>query len=236
VNAAASDPRIYVYTAPERLILVRHGVTDWNREGRWQGRLDPPLSETGLREAALVAARVAADDALRPARILSSTLARASETARVIGEAVGVAVEAEARLVEIGAGEWEGRTHAELEATDGERYLTWRTTPGYGPPGGEPLTDAADRVRTVLADVAASPSWPVLLVSHGGILRYLARELLDLSPERAEALDIDNASVSSAVRADGGSWRLERWNDTLHLLGRERTHVDEAAEGRPLAL
>jgi glucosyl-3-phosphoglycerate phosphatase len=220
----------------QRLVLVRHGVTDWNQEGRWQGRLDPPLSETGRGQAKLVAARVAADAALRPARILSSTLSRASETARVIGEAVEAEVEAEPRLVEIGAGEWEGHTHAELEATDGERYLAWRTTPGYGPPGGEPLTEAADRVRAVLAELAASPSWPVLLVSHGGILRYLARELLDLSAERAEALDIDNASISSAVREDGGNWRLERWNDTLHLLGRGRTHVDEGAEGRPLAL
>jgi glucosyl-3-phosphoglycerate phosphatase len=219
-----------------RLVLVRHGVTDWNREGRWQGRLDPPLSETGRREAALVAERIAADHDLRPARILSSTLARATVTAGVIGQAVGVEVEPEPRLMEIGAGEWEGRTHAELEATDGERYRLWRTTPGYGPPGGEPLTDASARVRAILTEVQAGHAWPVLLVSHGGILRYLARNLLDLSPERAEALDIDNASVSSAARLDGGSWRVERWNDTLHLLGREPTHVDEAAEGRPLAL
>jgi broad specificity phosphatase PhoE len=219
-----------------RLILVRHGVTDWNREGRWQGRLDPPLSESGRHEASLVAARIAADPDLRPERVLASTLARATETATVIGHAVGVAIEPEPRLVEIGAGEWEGRTHAELEATDGERYLAWRTTPGYGPPGGEPLSEAAERARTLLEDLRASSAWPVLLVSHGGILRYLARQLLDLDPERAEALDVDNASISSAVRVDPGNWRVERWNDTLHLLGRERTHVDEGAEGRPLAL
>jgi glucosyl-3-phosphoglycerate phosphatase len=219
-----------------RLILVRHGVTDWNREGRWQGRLDPPLSESGRYEATLVAARIAADPDLRPARVLASTLARATETATVIGQAVGVAIEPEPRLVEIGAGEWEGRTHAELEATDGERYLAWRTTPGYGPPGGEPLSEAAGRARTLLEELRASTAWPVLLVSHGGILRYLARQLLDLDPERAEALDVDNASISSAVRVDPGNWRVERWNDTLHLLGRERTHVDEGAEGRPLAL
>jgi probable phosphoglycerate mutase len=228
---------IYIYTpAPKRLILVRHGVTDWNREGRWQGRLDPPLSEAGRREARMVAERIAADPNLRPARILSSTLSRAAETGAAIGAEVGIAPEAEPRLMEIGAGEWEGHTHAELEAIDGERYRLWRTTPGYGPPGGEPLTDAAERVRTLLAEVVTSSTWPVLLVSHGGILRYLARELLDLDAERGEALDIDNASVSSAVRAEDGAWRLERWNDTLHLLGRERTHVDEAAEGRPLAL
>ena len=219
----------------QRLIFVRHGVTDWNREGRWQGRLDPPLSEGGRREARMIADRLAADPDLRPARILSSTLARASETAAIIGASVGIEVEPEPRLVEIGAGEWEGRTHAELAAIDGERYRAWRTTPGYGPPGGEPISEATERVRSLLADVTASTTWPVLLVSHGGTLRILARLLLDLSAERAEAVDIDNASVSSAVRADGAMWRLERWNDELHLLGRERTHVDEA-EGRPLAL
>ena len=81
-----------------------------------------------------------------------------------------------------------------------------------------------------------SAAWPVLLVSHGGILRYLGRELLDLDAERAEALDIDNASISVAERIDPARWRVVRWNDTLHLLGRERTHVDEGSEGRPLAL
>ena len=219
----------------QRLIFVRHGVTDWNREGRWQGRLDPPLSESGRREARMIADRLSADPDLRPARILSSTLGRASETAAIVGSAVGVQVEPEPRLVEIGAGEWEGRTHAELAAIDGERYRAWRTTPGYGPPGGEPITEATERVRSLLADATASPTWPLLLVSHGGTLRILARLLLDLSAERAESVDIDNASVSSAVRSGSAMWRLERWNDELHLLGRERTHVDEA-EGRPLAL
>lgn len=183
----------------------------------------------------MIADRLSADSDLRPARILSSTLGRASETAAIVGSAVGVQVEPEPRLVEIGAGEWEGRTHAELAAIDGERYRAWRTTPGYGPPGGEPITEATERVRSLLADATASPTWPLLLVSHGGTLRILARLLLDLSAERAESVDIDNASVSSAVRSGGAMWRLERWNDELHLLGRERTHVDEA-EGRPLAL
>jgi probable phosphoglycerate mutase len=219
----------------QRLVIVRHGVTDWNREGRWQGRLDPPLSESGLAEARMVAARIAADPDLRPARIVSSTLARAAQTAALIGEAVGVGVEPDQRLVEIGAGEWEGRTHDELAASDGERYHAWRTLAGYAPPGGEPIAEATERVRSLLADVTAGRTWPMLLVSHGGTLRILARLLLDLSAERAENVDIDNASLSSAVRMGDGPWRLERWNDALHLLGRERTHVDES-EGRPLAL
>jgi broad specificity phosphatase PhoE len=221
-----------------RLILVRHGVTDWNREGRWQGRLDPPLSDDGRREARLVAARIAADDGLRPARIVSSTLERASQTAAIIGEAVSVAVEPEPRLMEIGAGEWEGHTHDELEATDGERYRAWRSaTSGVRPPGGEPIEEAVARVRRLLGELGTGPGpWPLLLVSHGGILRILANVLFELPGSWMWSLDVDNASVSAASRLPpDGAWRLERWNDTLHLLGTTATHVDEA-EGRPLAL
>ncbi|MDQ2673308.1 MAG: histidine phosphatase family protein, partial [Chloroflexota bacterium] len=132
----------------QRLVVVRHGVTDWNREGRWQGRLDPPLSADGLREAQLVAARLVADDDLRPARIVSSTLSRAHQTAEAIGRAVGLPTEPEPRLMEIGAGEWEGHTHDELERIDGERYRAWRTAETeVRPPGGEPLEDAIGRIR-----------------------------------------------------------------------------------------
>jgi probable phosphoglycerate mutase len=219
-----------------RLVLVRHGVTDWNREGRWQGQLDPPLSDAGRQEARLVAARIAVEDGLRPARIVASSLARAHETAQVIGEAVGIAVELEPRLMEIGAGEWEGRTHAELEADDGERYRAWRSSPDSSPaPGGEPVAVATQRVRALLTELSAAAAWPILLVSHGGTLRILARLLLDLGHDRALELDVDNASISVAIRDGRAEWRLDRWNDVLHLLGRTDVHVDEA-EGRPLAL
>jgi probable phosphoglycerate mutase len=217
-----------------RLVLIRHGITAWNLEGRWQGRLDPPLSDAGRREADLVAARVAADPALRPTRIVSSSLARAAETARIIGDAVGMAVETDDRLVEVGAGEWEGHTHAELEAADGDRYRAWRRTPEAVPPGGEAFDSVVARTRAALDDVGGDASGPTLVVSHGGILRVVARLLFGLSHERTWALDVDNASISVAG-AIGGAWRLERWNDERHLLGREATHVDEA-EGRPLAL
>ncbi|HJP70258.1 MAG TPA: histidine phosphatase family protein [Candidatus Limnocylindria bacterium] len=219
-----------------RLLLVRHGVTDWNRQGRWQGRLDPPLSDDGRREAELLASRVASDPDLRPVRIISSTLARAAQTAAAMAGAAGVQVEPEPRLVEIGAGEWEGRTHAELEATDGVRYRAWRSQASDGrPPGGEAIDEVASRVREVLAEATTRGPWPTALVSHGGILRVLANQLFDLPGRWMWSFDVDNASISVASRLPGGRWRLERWNDTLHLLGFEPTHVDES-EGRPLAL
>jgi broad specificity phosphatase PhoE len=218
-----------------RLILVRHGVTDWNREGRFQGHRDPPLGTAGRHEAKLVAERLAADDRLRPARILTSTLSRARETADVIAAATGAPVEGDPRLIEIGQGDWEGRTHAELEVDDAARYEAWLTAPGIRrPPGGEAIEAATRRVGDVLAELEAGEAWPVCVVSHGGTLRLLADALLGLGGLEAQAFDVDNASVSVAARI-GGAWRLERWNDALHLLGREPTHVDEA-EGRPLAL
>jgi phosphoserine phosphatase len=222
----------------QRLVVVRHGVTDWNREGRWQGRLDPPLSTEGLREARLVAARLAADDDLRPARIVSSTLTRAQQTAEAIGHEIGLPVEPDPRLMEIGAGEWEGHTHDELQRIDGERYRAWRTAETeVRPPGGEPLEDAIGRIRELVDELSASPEpWPMALVSHGGILRILANVLFELPGAWMWSLDVDNASVSAASRdRTDGAWRLERWNDTRHLLGVENTHVDEA-DGRPLAL
>lgn len=217
-----------------RLVLVRHGITDWNLEGRFQGHLDPPLAEAGRHEATLVAERLAAEDRLRPDRLVSSSLGRAMQTAAAIGEAVGLAIEPDGRLIEIGQGEWEGRTHEEIERTDAERYRIWRTTDGL-PPGGETIESALGRLDAAIADLDGERG-TIAIVSHGGTIRLLARVLLDLSSSRAWALDVDNASVSVASRAgDGGPWTLERWNDTRHLLGLEPSHVDEA-EGRPLAL
>ena len=219
-----------------QLLLVRHGVTDWNREGRFQGHLDPPLAEDGRMEAERLAARMAADERLRPARIISSTLARARETAAPIGALAGVAVEPDARLIEIGQGDWEGRTHNDLAVTDADRYEAWRSDAGIRqPPGGEAIESATARVRALLAALDdADGGWPLCIVSHGGTLRILARVLLDASPDGSWSLDVDNASLGICSSGDN-QWRLDRWNDTLHLLGATPTHVDEM-EGRPLAL
>jgi probable phosphoglycerate mutase len=138
--------------------------------------------------------------------------------------------------MEIGQGEWEGQTHRELARTDAQRYAAWRARAGeQQPPGAEPITDALRRTSSALGSLLATGPWPLAVVSHGGTLRLAARYLLELQPLRAWALDIDNASLSVLVREDGQTpWRVERWNDTGHLLGRVSLHVDEA-EGEPQA-
>jgi glucosyl-3-phosphoglycerate phosphatase len=218
-----------------RLLLLRHGVTDWNREGRFQGQLDPPLSADGLDEARRLAERIAADEGLRPAHVVTSSLSRASQTAELVASTCGATLGADARLVEVGQGAWEGRTHSELAKVDAARYAAWRDGGGRQPPGGESLDAVRDRVAAALDDLLGGEAWPLAIVSHGGTLRLFAGRLLELDAERAWALDLDNASLSALTQASDGAWRVDRWNDTLHLLGHQPTHVDEA-EGRPLAL
>lgn len=218
-----------------RLLLLRHGVTDWNREGRFQGQLDPPLSADGLDEGRRLAERLAADSGLRSAHVITSSLSRASQTAELVAAACGATVVSDPRLVEVGQGAWEGRTHDELAVTDAARYAAWRDGGGRQPPGGEPLDSVRRRVAAAMGDLLAGDAWPLAIVSHGGTLRLLAGRLLELDAARAWALDLDNASLSALTQASDAAWRVERWNDTLHLLGHQPTHVDES-EGHPLAL
>ncbi|HEX3220794.1 MAG TPA: histidine phosphatase family protein [Candidatus Limnocylindria bacterium] len=226
-----------------RLLLVRHGVTTWNREGRFQGHLDPPLDPLGEQEAAALAGRLVREvpEALS---IVSSPLQRATATARIIADAFAadgrlIAVQLEPGLMEIGQGEWEGRTHGELAQADAERYRTWAATGGWHePPGAEPATDAANRAADAVSRMlaAADPSLAETLccVSHGGILRLLAGRLAGLPDEQSWALQVDNASLSE-LRHTAGGWQIEAWNETSHLAG-ELTAEDRRAEGSPPAL
>ncbi len=225
-----------------RLLFVRHGVTSWNREGRFQGHLDPELSSEGHEEARLVAERLAGDGALRPARLISSPLARARQTADAIVAALGddeLDLELDARLMEVGQGEWEGRTHAELAVEDAERYDAWRhATWDRQPPGGEPVEVAVARIGSALEEAIRSTdrvrAWPLCITAHGGTLRLAAHALLNIPVERAWRLEFDNAALS-VMDLVNGRWRLVTWNDGSHLLGRTAVHVDED-DGQPLAL
>jgi probable phosphoglycerate mutase len=152
-----------------RILLVRHGQSTWNAEGRWQGRADPPLSDLGRRPAE-VAAGAARDAGVT--RIVASPLRRAHQTATIVAGAIGVPLDPDARLQERDAGDWTGRTRAEIE--DG-----W---PGFLAGGRRPEGFETDdvlhhRAAAAIADVAARASAPVLVVSHGGLIRVVERAL-----------------------------------------------------------
>ena len=148
------------------LVLVRHGESTFIAEGRFQGRLDPPLSPLGIRQAGLVADRLARSDAANPLpipggpplAIWHSPLARAAATARAIADAQGphAAINAVEALTEIAQGDWEGLPIAEVKARFGPELAAWRRTPATNyAPGGEALVDAATRVSGALSAIVA---------------------------------------------------------------------------------
>jgi broad specificity phosphatase PhoE len=152
-----------------RILLVRHGQSTWNADGRWQGRADPPLSELGRRQA-----EVAVDSIrdLAVARVFASPLQRAHQTATIVADALGLTVEPDPRLQERDAGEWTGRTRTEIEAG-------W---PGFLSGGRRPAgfeTDEVlhERAVAAVADIAALASEPVVVISHGGLIRVMERAL-----------------------------------------------------------
>jgi broad specificity phosphatase PhoE len=155
-----------------RVLVLRHGESEWNAVGRWQGQEDPPLSEEGLLQALAAAERLGTFDA-----VWASTLQRAAHTAAIIAEHLGIGpVQLHPGLMEAGFGPWQGLTHAEIEAG-------W---PGFlaehrRPPGAEQPEAVVERGRAALVDVAsASPGGEVLVVSHGGMLRQLCRAFGDV--------------------------------------------------------
>lgn len=146
------------------LVLVRHGESTWIAEGRFQGRLDPPLSPLGERQAGLVAERLAERDeqtplpipAGPPAGIWHSPLARAADTARAIRDRQPSPPPLHALdgLTEIAQGEWEGVHHSEVSTRWAEQLAKWRRTPATEhAPGGEPLPAAAQRVADALVEI-----------------------------------------------------------------------------------
>jgi broad specificity phosphatase PhoE len=151
------------------LLMLRHGQSEWNAAGRWQGHANPSLSNEGRQQASDAADRLGGFDA-----IWASDLERAAHTAAIIAAALGIGpVIVDERLRETDVGEWEGLTTAEVEAG-------W---PGYlashrRPDSFEDYDLAAARVAAALTDIAAAhPAGEVLIVSHGGVIRSLRRML-----------------------------------------------------------
>jgi probable phosphoglycerate mutase len=149
---------------PERLLIVRHGESTWNAEERLQGQLDPPLSERGREQARALGGALDLSG-FPPERVLCSDLARARETAELLGVRPG---RYEPRWREIDIGAWGGRSAAEVDAeVDG--LTNWRGGPVTAPDG-EPWTAFAQRVGSAVDELdAAGGSW--LVVSHGGCVR-----------------------------------------------------------------
>lgn len=153
------------------LLLARHGQSEWNAVGRWQGQEDPPLSELGRAQSRGAAAHAGSFDAL-----FASDLERAHHTATIIGEGIGVGpVIIDPRLKERHAGEYQGLTHDEIDLA-----FPGNLEAGIWPPNWEPDDLVLERVMASLADIVdhTGGEGDVLAVSHGGVIYTLERHFL----------------------------------------------------------
>ena len=187
-----------------RVVLLRHGETEWSRSGRHTGWTDIPLTEAGRRQAEL------AGTALRGwafARVLTSPLSRARETAALAGLAPA---EVRADLREWNYGDIEGRTSAEVRAQD----PGWRLWVD-GCPGGETVDEVGQRADRVLAEVR-SIEGDVCLVAHGHLLRILTARWLELPAADGRLFALDAAAIC-VLGHEYDQPCIRRWNDTSHL-------------------
>jgi probable phosphoglycerate mutase len=193
-----------------RILLVRHGQTQWSRLGRHTGRTDIPLTGEGRRTALLLGERLARAPwgGLPDVEVRTSPLRRAAGTAELAG--FGARAKEWDALLEWDYGDYEGLTPAQLQDLRPGFHI-WRD----GVPGGERLAAVAGRADEVVA-WARSAERDVLVFAHGHILRTLGARWLGLDPAFAASLRLDPASLSVLGWAYGKP-ALERWNDTGHL-------------------
>ena len=158
-----------------RLILVRHGLSEWNARGTVQGQADPALSPEGREEARRLAPLVLAES---PEAVVSSDLARARETAELLGAGP---VETDPRWRESAMGDWTGRAAAELLADPDGAFARWRQGLER-PPGGESFDEMRARAGAAVRDLAARGLRRVVVVTHGGPVRAAVAELAGLDP------------------------------------------------------
>jgi len=209
-----------------RLVLLRHGQTEWNAGSRMQGQLDTDLTDLG-REQANAAAEVLAKR--QPLVIVSSDLRRALDTATALGERSGVEVSVDERLRETHLGDWQGLTHLDVDAVAPGARLAWRDDARWAPHGGESRVDVAQRSVPLVTEIlAAQPVWgvdepdrPVVLVAHGGLIAALTAALLDLPVDNWPVLGgMGNASWAQLSGHDVGDtikWRLDVWNASAQV-------------------
>lgn len=198
------------------LILLRHGETEWNLSGRWQGQAaDTPLTGLGRAQAELVARRL---QNYSIDIIYSSDLSRAFETAQIVGDAVALAPVAEPGLRESNVGAWTGLTWAEIKARFPAEVAAMLAGEDVRRGGGESFGELQARLAEAVEALALRhPGQTLLLVSHGAALRSVVAHALGAGLPQMHRIAIGGNTALSILQYEAGQFRLISYNDTAHL-------------------
>jgi probable phosphoglycerate mutase len=209
-----------------RIIAIRHGETAWNVATRIQGQLDIGLNARGRWQAAQVAQALRGEPLHA---VYASDLARAWDTAQAIAQASAAVLTAHTGLRERGFGEFEGQTHADMEANWPEHALRWRQRdPHWAPPGGESLAELRDRIRHTVDELAsAHVGQHIVLVAHGGVLDVLYRLATGQAAQAPRSWPLGNATINRLLWTPEGL-SLVGWSDATHL--ESEPPLDEASD------
>ena len=214
------------------ILLIRHGETLWNQQGRMQGQNDSPLTATGVEQARKLARRM---KGVSFTALYSSDLGRAHQTARCIAHETGHDLIADRGLRERSFGIFEGLTNAEIQVKHPEHYVHFAARdPDFVMPGGESAAQFRKRVVQTLETIAARhPDETITVVSHGLVLDALYRTASGMSYELPRGFPLLNCSVNTFRRGPDG-WLAVTMCDVGHLADEEVTRYSDAAVVRPL--
>jgi broad specificity phosphatase PhoE len=190
------------------LVLVRHGQTEPNRAGQLLGRLDAPLTDLGRRQAEAAARFVLST--CKVARVVSSPLGRARESA----ELFGLPVEVDERWIEVDYGEYDGLPFRDVPD---ELWQKWRADPEWAPPSGESLGSVGRRVRAACDELSAAASdADIVVVSHVSPIKAAVAWALEVGDEVSWRMHLDVAAICTIGCGPRGP-SLRGFNQTAHL-------------------
>jgi len=187
-----------------RLILIRHGETDWNVIGRYQGQADPLLNENGISQAHQLALKLTAEDLTM---ICTSPLKRAVQTAEIVSEYLSIPMSIDPRLMEIHQGDWQTRLRSEIEVLYPDLFKSWETEPWeVTPPQGEHLSEVQLRVDASIIDLARRhPDESVGLVAHRIPIALIKMRYQGLDKDIVRTLNLPNTYFEEIVIEPSGS-------------------------------
>jgi probable phosphoglycerate mutase len=197
------------------LIIVRHGETVWNADGRHQGHLDSELTERGLQQARALAERLAGE---RFIALYSSDLGRALKTAQVIGAQSSHTVLIDPRLRERNLGIFHGLTKEEMRERFPKEFEHYRSDPGYAIPQGESAqARMAEHIECLRYLAQKHLGERTVIVGHGGLLNSAFRHVLELPLSGNRQYSLANGSFNVISISANGKWQIETWGDVSHL-------------------